>query len=485
MIRWVCMCWLALLGGLGCGSSDANDGASEPMLVTSESNVFWKTGRVELGVAGSAEVTVSETALQLWYGFGGTFNEAGWDALSVLSEDDRRRAIELLFDAVDGAKFESGRIPIGANDYALSRYSLAEAPGDYAMTNFSIARDRERLIPYIEAALAVNPDLYFWASPWTPPAWLKTNRSTDAAPGRTPPYAPEDGLIESDPASLTAYALYLTKFVQEYQKAGIDVRAVHPQNEPGYGSAYPSCYWPAELYIQFVRDFLGPKFAADLPDTELWVGTLSAPADGEMALSLAEDPEAMKFVSGFGVQWNTKKEVPALKATNLPIVQTEHKCGNYSFRTDYWDIERFDPEKPQNDFAYGVESWKLIRDWIRAGVNGYSAWNMVLDTLGANNHATMPWHQNALLVVDREASTLLKTPAYYVFRHVSQYVEPMAKVLATTGGDALAFENPDGSRVVILYNEGSAKPGMVVSIAGTNVRFDMPANGWATLRYAR
>jgi glucosylceramidase len=161
-------------------------------------------------------------------------------------------------------------------------------------------------------------------------------------------------------------------------------------------------------------------------------------------------------------------------------MQTEHKCGNYDFQTDYWDRARYDANKPQNDYAYGVESWKNIRDWVKAGVNAYSAWNMVLDTLGTNLNASKPWHQNALLVVDRNAKTLIRTPAYYVFRHLSQYVDPMSTVVGTTGGDALAFKNPDGSYVVVVFNEGAAKS-TIVAVAGTKVQFDMPGNGWATI----
>jgi glucosylceramidase len=487
-------------GGTGTGGSSATGGSGgssagssgdggmaggspvvEPELVTSADNAFWQTGTLTPG-SGNADVTVSESGTQKWYGFGGTFNEAGWDALSVLTEEERQLAMRLLFDAADGAKFDYGRIPIGASDYAMSRYTLNDTAGDTAMTNFSIDRDKEKLIPYIKAAQAVKSDIKFWASPWTPPAWLKTNNSFDAAAGRTPPYADADGVMKSDDTSLTAYALYLTKFVQAYAGEGIAVGAIHPQNEPGYGNPYPSAYWPSALFIKFIRDFLGPKFAADLPNVEIWGGTMSAPGDGDMAVSLSNDAQAMQFVKGFGLQWNTRDKIATLASKNVPVFQSEHKCGNYDFQTDYWDQSRYDPAKPQNDYAYGVESWKNIRDWVKAGANGYSAWNMVLDTLGRNLNATKPWHQNALLTVDRTARTLIKTPAYYVFRHLSQYVDPMSTVVSATGGDALAFKNPDGAYVVVVYNEGAAK-NMTVSIAGTLLQFPAPANGWATVNY--
>jgi glucosylceramidase len=162
------------------------------------------------------------------------------------------------------------------------------------------------------------------------------------------------------------------------------------------------------------------------------------------------------------------------KKYNLPIWQTEHRCGNYPW------VKPFNMAMAPNDQAYAVESWGLIRDWIRAGVTAYSAWNMVLDTVGTGIDSTRVWPQDALLTVDTTAKTLIVTPAYYVFRHVSQFVTPGARVLATRGGDALAFSNPDGSLVAVLYNSGAAKT-MTVAIAGQKLQFAMPANGWATL----
>jgi glucosylceramidase len=309
----------------------------------------------------------------------------------------------------------------------MSEYTLDDTANDTTMASFSISRDQQKLIPFIQAAIAVKPNIRFWASPWTPPPWLKTNNSYEAVSSKTPPYADTDGVMKSDATSLAAYALYLEKFVQEYAKVGITVSAIHPQNEPGYGNPYPSCYWPSDLYIKFIRDVLGPKFKTDLPNTEIWGGTMSAPGDGTIATNLASDATAMQYVKGFGLQWNTIGQVATLSSKGA-VMQTEHKCGNYDFATSnqsgdfQWAASQYNASMPPNDYAYGVESWKTLRDWVKAGVNSYSAWNMVLDTLGANLNKTKTWHQDALLVVDRSAKKLIQTPAYYVFRHLSQYV---------------------------------------------------------------
>jgi glucosylceramidase len=165
-------------------------------------------------------------------------------------------------------------------------------------------------------------------------------------------------------------------------------------------------------------------------------------------------------------------------------MQTEHRCGNYNFASPYWDQTRYSSTMPQNDHLYGEESWQLIRDWIVSGVNSYSAWNMVLDTVGKSLDG---WPQNALLVVDRSAKKLIITPAYYAFRHYSQYIAVGATRIGLSGStDALAFKNPDGSVVVQVYNKGTSSKTMIVGVGSalsqSLYQIAVPAHGWDTLR---
>lgn len=445
------------------GGGSAGTTSSTPTLlgfVSSGPNDYWNTeGEVSVVGEGTADVVVDAmTRFQRWDGFGGTFNEMGWDALNVVAAEIPR-ALELLFGE-EGAHFAYGRIPIGASDYSMSWYTLAETAGDYSMQNFSIARDQEMLIPYIHAAQEVKPDIRFFASPWVVPSWMMDGRN-----------------MRNDAQTLEAHALYFAKFVEAYRAEGIEVEAIHPQNEPGYARVH----WTQAQFIDFIKTYLGPKFEELNVGAEVWCGTMSHPDDGIIATTLASDPDAMKYTKGFGLQWNLQSTVAEL-APKGPVMQTEHKCGNYNFSTPYWDTSRYDPNKAQNDHLYGEESWQLIRDWVVAGVNSYVAWNMVLDTVGKSLDG---WPQNALLVVDRSAKTLIVTPAYYVFRHYSQYVSPGATRVGTTGSnDAVAFENPDGSLVTEVYNSGDSPKQMLASVASTLYRFEVPAHGWATLRVA-
>ena len=439
-------------------------------------NAFWQTATWTEVTSGAADVTVDDTTTkQTFYGFGGAFNEVGWNVLQMLGASDRQRALQLLFDSQDGAHFVYGRVPIGANDYAMSRYTDDETKNDYSMTSFSIARDQMYVIPYVQAALAINPALHLWASPWTPPTWMKDNTTFDG------------GNMVDNAQNLQALALYIVKWVQAYAGQGITIEAIHHQNEPGYNTRYPSCLWTAALYDKFIASYLGPTFASQSVNAQIFLGTMSnsdSGKDGTILSTVQADANAMKYVKGFGLQWNMLGSASGLTSTKLPIVQTEHKCGNYPWCTSSapcQGLPNFNPNQAPNDYAYGVESWGYITSWLAAGVNVYSAWNMVLDTVGKNLDSMTPWPQNALLTVDTSAKTLTVTPAYYVFRHVSEYVDPGAVVVGTSGGDALAFKNPDGTLVAVVHNAATTSKAMVVAIGGKKLQFTVPANGFATV----
>jgi glucosylceramidase len=274
----------------------------------------------------------------------------------------------------------------------------------------------------------------------------------------------------------------MARFVEEYAKQGLTIEAIHPQNEPGFAKVH----WTQSELIGFMKNNLGPTFAQRGLTAEIWCGTMSKdPDDTNIAKAVAMDAAALQYVKGFGVQWNLQAAVATL-AQKGPVMQTEHRCGNYPFASPYWDQSRYSASMPQNDHLYGEESWQLIRDWIVSGVNSYSAWNMVLDTVGKSLDN---WPQNALLVVDRSAKKLILTPAYYVFRHFSQFIAVGATRIGSSGSnDALAFKNPDGSVVVQVYNKTAAAKTTTVGVGSALsqalYRFDVPAHGWATLRVA-
>ncbi len=292
-------------GGSATGGTGGTAPAG-PILYTSAPNAYWRPA-TPTTVTTTADITVNDaTTYQTWDGFGGSFNEMGWDNLSMLSASERDRAMKLLFDGTDGARFVFGRIPIGASDFAIDRYTLNETANDFTMANFSIARDRTRLILYIKAALAINPNIRLWASPWTPPTWMKDNKAFDG------------GNMVDNAQNLQALALYLAKFVQEYGKEGIKIEAIHHQNEPNYATGYPSCLWTPALYTKFIGMYLGPTFASQNVTAQIYLGTMSnadAGKDTTIIGTVLADATALGYIKGFGLQWNMINNVAGLIGT--------------------------------------------------------------------------------------------------------------------------------------------------------------------------
>jgi len=491
------------VAGLGGSGASVRSSAPPNVLVTSSANGYWKAATWAEVSSGTAIVTVNEpVTFQKWEGFGAAFSERGWSYLT--SKEMQDRAMTLLFSGADGAAFDWGLIPMGASAYAISRYTLddtgpdvtpdangANRPlSDEMLSKFSLERDRQALIPYVKAAQAVNPALRFWASPWTPPPWMKVGYLKDSTvkagdPASRPSYF-DGGSASANALMLKAYALYYTKFIQGYQAEGIKIELVSPQNQPGLEQNYPSCSWDKLAYTNWVGKFLGPAMISI--GVKVMLGTLASyQTDPELAAAVLADPHAKSFVSVIGAEWSML-EASQLTPLNsaLPVWATEHRCGNYPFclgKGVDGCPAAYNSSQAPNDQAYGEESWGYIRDAItKVKVTAYHAANMVLDKDGLGNDTTREWKQNALLVAG--SGKVEPTPAYYVFRHLSQYVVPGATVIGTSGtGDAIAFRNPDRSFVVVMFNSGAANDNYSVSIDDKLLQFAMPASGWATLKY--
>jgi len=465
-------------------STTGGEVVPEPTLVTSGQGDYWNVGEVTEGGT-SATFTVNTTqTFQEWHGWGGTFNEKGWDALLALSAEERDRAMKLLFDVNEGIGFEWGRIPIGPSDYALTRYHLSDAPGQ-----FSVEHDRSYLIPYIKAAQAIKGDVKYFASPWTPPPWAKS--------GTTENMGYDKGYFNTE--YYEEYADFLVSWIEAYEAEGIPIDSIMPQNEPGWAQSYPTCAWgpatdstnntelpnPVTLGT-FVDQHLFPALDAAALQTNVWMGTLSNNKYfNDYWNDMASKPSFDRIVGG-ALQWENELEVETVAATGKLVMQSEHKCGNYpwlgSQATSEADANRenFLADRAPNNHAYGEESWDLLKQWIDDGVHIYSAWNMVLDHEGFNLDQVRPWPQNAMLAVNKGTGELNVTPYYYVFRHVAQYVE-VGAVRVGINGNALAFKNSDNSVVAIMFNEGSSASDATLSVDGRMVQFSIPARGWATV----
>jgi len=380
-------------------------------------------------------------------GFGACFNELGWTSLALLNDEDRQSIMHEMFTPGVGANFTICRMPIGANDFSRDWYSYNETDGDFEMKNFSIANDQETLIPFIREALRYNPNLKIWASPWSPPVWMKDNKHYACKPLDTsffnsigennikPDQVRQEGMnmFIQDQRYFKAYSLYFKKFIEAYRTENIDIFMVMPQNEFNSCQPFPSCTWQANALSTFVGKYLGPEMHKI--GVDIMFGTMERP-NPSLVDTILTDSESKKYISGIGFQWAGKYSVRDLheRYPDLKIYQTEQECGN-----------------GKNDWKGCVYSWSLLHHFLNCGTNVYEYWNISLEEGGLSRWG---WSQNSLVTVDKVNKTYKYTYEYYLLKHVSHYVLPGAKLLPVNGesSDMLSFQNKDGSFVLIIYN---------------------------------
>lgn len=433
-------------------------GATDVKLITSTPDAQWTEGGT-VGLSAydntvSHDVMVTRYTAQTMEGFGGCFNELGGQALKKLGKEERQRVLDSLFGESEGLNFSVCRTPVGANDFATEWYSYDETPGDFELKKFSIKHDRKYLIPYIKWALELNPTLKIWASPWSAPQWLKTNghyaNRADAInnldPAKEAPTGTDQMIL--DPEYLTTYSKYLSRYVTEYKKEGIDIFMLQFQNEPYTFNIWPNCSWTPGTITDFIGNYLGPEFENSHPGVELWLGTLNTNRMDHVDAMLS-DAKMQRYIKGVGLQWEGKDIVDKIyeKYPHLPIIQTENECGN-----------------GDNDWGAAEHTYELMKKYITGGAGLYMYFNMVL---GDDCRSSWGWKQNAMVVVDTKNKKATFTPEYYAMKHVSRYVQPGAKRLITLGNDysLMAFENTDGSRVVVVYNPGEEVWNMNISLS--------------------
>jgi glucosylceramidase len=399
---------------------------------------------------GSFDVQVDTTQkLQIIEGFGACFNELGWTALSRLDPKARDAVFTELFSPGAGANFNLCRMPVGANDFSRDWYSYNETEGDFEMYNFSIDNDKETLIPFIHEALKKNPNMKIWASPWSPPAWMKWNKHyacripweeeelDEKFHNNLPPDrqgAEGTNMFIQEDAYFKAYALYFSKFIEAYKNEGITISAIMPQNEFNSCQIFPSCTWTAGGLAKFIGNYLGP--AMEKQHVETMFGTMERPTVA-MVDTILNDPKAGKYIKCVGFQWGGKEAIPGVneKYPDLKLYQTEQECGD-----------------GKNDWDYCLYAWSLMKHYFNNGVNAYMYWNMALDEGG---YSRWGWQQNSLVTVDTLTNTYRYNYEYYLMKHVSHFVKPGAHLLKTNGefNDLLAFQNPDKSIVLVIGSD--------------------------------
>jgi len=407
------------------------------------------------------------TQYQTIQGFGGCFSEMAWDAVQSLPSAAARDSVIRAFFDTSGLNYTFCRMPIGSNDFADSYYSLDDVSGDNSMTNFSLHRDSTKLIPFIRAAQAYKPNLRFWASPWTAPSWMKNNNNYYNSTGDA-----TQNSIKSDATTLTAYALYLSKAVQEFKKAGINIEYLTCQNEPDQiDHNYPTCGWSYALELNFYKNYMIPRFQQDNLTTKILLGVYCCTSYADGITSFMNDATVKAAVGVLSHSWQDYSfgQTSWNNYPTYPFFETEADWG----------------QNAAHDWAQGVKQFTDMVNFLTTGKSVvFEQWGMILD----QNYSThWGFAQSGPININTSTHVVTYEPHFWAVKHIDHYVQVGAKVIniTTTGtnpGPKVAFLNPNGDIIVVVSNTNGTALASTIKIGTTMYKVTLPANSFNTIR---
>ena len=415
----------------------------------------------------SVFVDASKT-YQTLLGIGGAITDASAEVFARLDAKAQERLLHAYYDTRDGIGYSLARTTIHSSDFSSASYTYI-AEGDAGLDTFSIAHDREFRIPLLKRAIAAaGGHLTLFASPWSAPAFMKTNGSMLRGGQLKPEYA-------------DAWARYYTRFIRAYEQEGVPVWGITVQNEPMATQAWESMIYSAEDERDFLKNHLGPAMAqAGLADRKIIVWDHNRDLMTQRARVIFEDPEASKYAWGMGFHWY---ETWAGGAPMFANVAAVHRAwpGKHLLLTEA-TVEGFDPARLQsvaNAERYGTA---LINDFNN-GAEGWTDWNILLDERGGPNHVGnfcfAPVH------ADTRTGELTFTPSYWYLGHFSRFIRPGAhRVEAASSRSSLAataFANPDGSLATVVMNATDQPVNYRYFVGGDEARVAIPAHAIQTL----
>lgn len=425
-------------------------------------------------------------------GFGGSFTEASAYLMNRLSAENRDKIIEAYFGE-SGAKYSLTRTHMNSCDFSLSNYSYAPIEGDTTLEHFSIKEDTSDLIPMIKAAMAKSKDGFkIISSPWTAPPWMKDNNDWRGGKLR--------------PEYYDSWALFFSKYYEAYKAEGIDIWAFTVENEPlGNNSNWESMHYSAEEMNDFVIHHLGPQLEADGHGVKLLGYDQNRDKElMEWAEVMYTNEKSAKYFDGIAIHWyaSTYDWFPESlqfahnAAPDKYLIQTEacvdSEVPKWKDDAWYWSKEATDwgwdwaSDEDKHLHPKYVPVYRYARDIIGClnnWVDGWVDWNMVLDTQGGPN-----WFKNwcvAPVIVDSDKDEVYFTPIYYTLSHFSKHIRPGAhRIGFDNPKDELmvtALQNPDGSTVVVLLNQGENKQNITLSLNNASKDISISAKSIQTV----
>jgi len=416
----------------------------------------WKTRS-----ASAAETVIAldpAKQFQTLLGFGAAFTDASCYVFNQLSADAREHLFHEMFHPTE-LGFNVCRTCMGSSDYSTSVFSYDEGEPDPNLERFSIAHDREYILPMLRAARAVNPDLFLFASPWSPPGWMKSSGSMLGGSMRRR-YIPN-------------YAQYFIRFLQAYDAEGVPVQAVTPQNEvdTDQDGRMPACIWPQEYEIEFVQH-LGPLLEQNHLATKIWILDHNYNLWGRATCEL-DIPAVRQYANA--VAWHGYVG----GAEMMSKVRELHPDAAM-----HWT--EGGPDYTSPDYLTDWVKWAgTFTDVLRNWCESITAWNLALDERGRPNLGPFPC--GGLVTINSQTKEVTRSGQYWAFAHFSRFMRRGAKRFDSLSSAKdighVAAEDPNGRRVLVLTN--SAGPRMVtVQMAESSAEVRLDQNSVTTLVWA-
>jgi glucosylceramidase len=401
------------------------------------------------------------TTYQEIVGFGGAITEAAAYNLLQLSAEKRHSLLNNYFDREDGIGYSICRIHMNSSDFSLDSYSCDEVAGDTRLEHFNIERDRKYVIPVLKEAMAINGEMKVLVSPWSPPAWMKTNG--DMCHG---------GKLKDEYRE--TWARFYVRFIQEYESVGIPIWAISVQNEPLASQTWESCIYTAEEERDFVKDFLGPVLdEAGLKRIKILIWDHNRDKMFERSQVVLSCEAAAKHVWGIGFHWYSGEEFEIVERCHesfpdKALVFTEG-CQEGGVELGAWDRGE----------RYARNVIGDLRSWTAAWID----WNIVLDEEGGPNHVGN--FCDAPVIVDPGRDFAHVQNSYYYLGHLSKYVFPGAVRIRCDANDprlkTIGFVNPGGSLVVVVLNLSDETIEYALQIDDRHVKAVSPEHSIETL----
>jgi glucosylceramidase len=408
---------------------------------------------------------------QSFIGIGGAITDASAEVFAKLPADKQQELLNAYYDKEKGIGYTLIRTNIHSCDFSSGSYTYV-TEGDKDLKSFSIQHDKQFRIPLIKKAIeSAGGSLLLYASPWSPPAFMKDNNNMLKGGKLLPEYA-------------QSWANYFAKFIKAYESEGIPVWGITLQNEPMATQKWESCIFTAEEERDFLKNFLGPTMEREgLLDKKIVVWDHNRDLINHRANTIFQDPEASKYAWGLGFHWYESWAGGEEMYDNVRNVYESFPDKHLLFTEGCAESFRLD----------GYQTWKNAERYGRSMINdfnngtvGWTDWNILLDEKGGPNHV-----ENfcfAPLHADTKTSELIYTPSYYYIGHFSKFIRPNAKRVSTVSSRShllsTSFINADGKIATVVMNQSELEIKYKLYVGTTSaVEVVIPAHAIQTLVY--